>query len=132
LEECAELRITLKTISSQLGRMEARVKHAFPDVAKQVRERRSHSDPDDGPPMSSEQAQAEFDAIVKLAASGNSEQAERKLRDKSASDLLAIAKELGVSFAGGKPSIKAAREAIFGKVRESIQLSKHSPRAKQP
>jgi hypothetical protein len=40
LEECAELRRTLKTISAQLGRMENRMKRAFPTVAAQARERK--------------------------------------------------------------------------------------------
>jgi hypothetical protein len=38
LEECAELRRTLKTISAQLGRMENRMKRAFPTVAAQARD----------------------------------------------------------------------------------------------
>src|SRR5690242_4685535 len=41
LEECAELRRILKAISGQIGRMESRVKRAFPAAAAQVRERRA-------------------------------------------------------------------------------------------
>src|SRR5712664_3418838 len=39
LDECAELRRTLKSISSQVGRMEIRLKRAFPVAAELVRDR---------------------------------------------------------------------------------------------
>jgi len=128
LEECAELRRTLKTISAQIGRMENRVERAFPAAVAKMRERKV------GPQSSNatitpEQALAEFDKVVGLAASGANDEAERVLEAKSAPDLLVIAKELGVTFPKSKPSIKAMREAIFGKVRESVLLSRHNTRA---
>jgi hypothetical protein len=127
LEECAELRQTLKSMSAQLSRMEARVKHAFPAVSERALVRKT-----DGShlsaPISAEQALAEFDRVVKLATSGAHDEAERILQEKPASDLLAIAKEVGVSFPTSKPSIRTMREAIFGKVRESILLTRHNPR----
>jgi hypothetical protein len=78
--------------------------------------------------ISLEQALAEFDRVVGLAASGANDDAQKILEDKSAADLRVIAKELGVSFPKSKPSIKAVREAIFGKVRESVLLSTHNRR----
>lgn len=63
-----------------------------------------------------------------LAASGAPDEAERAVRDKPAADLLFIAKELGISLPKSKPSPNAAREAILGKVRESLLLSRHNPR----
>lgn len=127
LEECAELRRTLKTISAQIGRMENRVKRAFPTAAAQMRERKVGSRSSKAT-ITPEQALAEFDKVVALAASGANEEAERVLEAKSAPDLLVIAKELGVTFPKSKPSIKAMREAIFGKVRESVLLSRHNMR----
>jgi hypothetical protein len=128
LEECAELRRTLKSISAQIGRMESRVKRAFPATAARARDRRA-SDANSGKAnLTPEQALAEFDRVVGLAASGASDEAERILEAKSAPDLLAIAKELGVTFPKSKPSIRKMREAIFGKVRESVLLSRHNPR----
>jgi hypothetical protein len=64
-----------------------------------------------------------------LAESGANEEAERILEAKSAPDLLVIAKELGVTFPKSKPSFRKMREAIFGKVRESVLLSRHNPRS---
>src|SRR5262249_31673192 len=128
LDECAELRRTLKTISAQVGRMETRLKRAFPAAAAQVRERKVGS-PSGKATITPEQALAEFDKVVELAASGANEEAERVLEAKSASDLLVIAKELGVTFSKSKPSIRAMREAIFGKVRESVLLSRHNTRS---
>jgi hypothetical protein len=128
LEECAELRRTLKAISAQIGRMESRVKRAFPAVAAQVRVRKASAANSGNANLTPEQALAEFDRVVGLAASGANEEAERILEAKSAPDLLVIAKELGVTFPKSKPSIRKMREAIFGKVRESMLLSRHNPR----
>jgi hypothetical protein len=128
LEECAELRTMLKTISAQIGRMEKRVKNAFPTVAAQARSQKIGSTTTSKATITSEQALAEFDRVVGLAASGANEEAERILASKPAADLLLIAKELGVSFPKSKPSIKGMREAIFGRVRESVLLNRQNPR----
>jgi len=128
LEECAELRRTLKAISAQVGRMENRVKRAFPAAAVQARERKARTNRFGGATITPEQALAEFDRVAALAASGANEEAERILEAKSAPDLLVIAKELGVTFSKSKPSIKVMRDAIFGKVRESVLLSRHTSR----
>lgn len=128
LDECTELRRTLKTISTQLGRMENRVKRAFPAAAEKARVRAKSNRQLTGESILPEEALAEFDRIVGLVASGASEEAERIVESKSASDLFAIAKELGASFPKSKPSVRAMRETIFGKVRESVLLSRHSPR----
>jgi hypothetical protein len=128
LEECVELRRTLKAISTQLNRMENRVKRAFPTVAAHVRERKIGSGHSSRATIKAVEALAEFDKIVGMAASGRNEEAERILEAKSAPDLLVIAKELGVTFPKSRPSIKAMREAIFGKVRESVLLTRHNPR----
>ncbi len=128
LEECAELRMTLKTISAQIGRMENRVKRAFPTVAAQARSRKVENTRSSKATITPEEALAEFDRIVGLASSGGNRQAERILEGKSAPDLRLIAKELGVIFPKSKPSITAMREGIFGKVRESILLARHNTR----
>ena len=128
LEECAELRRTLKTISAQVGRMEIRVKRAFPMTAVQVRARKAGGAHSSKATMPPEQALAEFDRVVALAASGSSEEAEQVLEGKSPQDLLVLAKELGVTFPKSKPSVKTMREAIFGKVREAVLLTRHNTR----
>jgi hypothetical protein len=129
LEECGELRRTLKTISGQLGRMENRVKRAFPVEAKIIRERQVGSGLKAKTSITPEQALVEFDRLVALAASGANDEAQRSVESKSSADLLAIAKELGVSFSKNKPSLTAMREAIFGKIRESVLLTRHNPRS---
>jgi hypothetical protein len=128
LDECAELRMTLKTISAQIGRMENRVKRAFPTAAAQARSQKVGSTRSTKTTITPEEALAEFDRVVGLAASGDNKEAERILEGKSAPDLRVIAKELGVTFSKSKPSIKAMREAIFGKIRESILLARHNTR----
>jgi hypothetical protein len=128
LEECAELRETLKAISAQIGRMEKRVKNAFPTLAQQARSRKSGTTRSSKATITPEEALAEFDRIVGLAASGDSKQAEGILESKPASDLRVIARELGVAFPKSKPTIKAMREGIFGKIRESILLARHNSR----
>jgi hypothetical protein len=128
LEECAELRQTLKAISAQMSRMETRVKLAFPAVAKQLQERKVRATHSAKASITPEQALAEFDRVVRLVASGASQEAEKVIEEKSAPDLFIIAKELGVSFSKSRPSVKVIREAIFGKVRESILLTRHNSR----
>jgi hypothetical protein len=128
LEECGELRQTLKTISAQLSRIESRVKTAFPAVAKKIHDRKILNLKQRESSLTSEQAQIEFDEIVRLAGSNNPSEAEQYLNRQSAADLYAIAREVGVSFLSNKPSLKTLRQAILGKVRESILLSRHSPR----
>jgi hypothetical protein len=128
LEECAELKTMLKAISAQIGRMEKRVKNAFPTLGEQARSRKVAGTHSSKASITPEEALAEFDRIVRTAASGDSKQAERILESKSAPDLRVIAKELGVSFPKSKPTIKAMREGIFGKIRESILLARHNTR----
>lgn len=131
LEECAEIRQALKTISAQVGRIETRAKRAFPTltVARPARERKIVGVNSTKASITSEEALVEFDRIVGLASSGSSDEAERTLKSKSAPDLRVIAKEVGVTFTKGKPSLKALREAIFGKIRESVLLSRHNTRS---
>jgi hypothetical protein len=128
LEECRELRRTLQSIGLQVGRIEKRLKTTFPLASKTFDERRRAKDRRDQAALSPEIAIAEFDKIVRLAASGATSEAERYVEDKSASDLFFIAKEVGVSFPSNKPSIRAVREAVLGKVRESLLLGRSSPR----
>lgn len=127
LEECGELRRTLKTISSQLSRIENRVKGAFPVAAKQMNDRRV-AESKKSSSLTSEQALAEFDHIVMLASSGATSEAENYLERRPSHDLFVIAKEVGVSFSSNKPSVRAMREAILGKVRESMLLAHHNRR----
>ena len=128
LEECQRLRSTLKEISSQIARMENRARRAFPVPAKRVSEReriRSAKVSGEGSSqLTPTQALAEFDKAVQLAR-GDPQRAETFLLDKKPEDLTAIARELGISFAKGKPSIRAVKDAVFGRIRESLMLSKH-------
>lgn len=109
--------------------MEARVKKAFPDAAERIRERNSKTKGGSASSLSGKQAVAEFEDVVRLASIGSVADAERRLHEKSAADLLTIAKEVGITFGKSKPSVKMMREAIFGRVRESILLSRHNPRS---
>ena len=134
LQECIELKHTLRTISAQVSRMELRLKRAFPEVAKQIERRQSDQRAmvKKLPTISPGQALEHFDKVVDLAQDGHNEEAEHLLMTKSPEDLLLIARELGVSFRNSKPSVQTVREAIFGKVRESVQLSRHRIREPRP
>jgi hypothetical protein len=128
LEECGELKRTLKTISAQLSRIENRVKAAFPNAARQIQDRKGGGFKQSASSLTPEQALAEFDQVVQLAKSGATTEAESYLERQSAPDLLVIAKEVGVTFPSNRPSIRSMRHAILGKVRESMLLSRHSRR----
>ncbi|MGJ4897488.1 hypothetical protein ACQR2B_17425 [Bradyrhizobium oligotrophicum] len=128
LEDCGDIKRALQLIAAQVNRMEARVKKAFPEAAEKVRQRSAAARVRTGSSLSQEQAIAEFENVVRLASAGSITDAERVLSEKSTADLLAIAREVGVSFPKSKPSVRTIREAIFGKVRESLLLSRHTPR----
>jgi hypothetical protein len=70
--------------------------------------------------MSSEQEIGEFVKIVALAAKGTGGAAERALQGISASDLLIIANEVGVSFSKSKPSVRTVREGLIGGRRDLV------------
>jgi hypothetical protein len=127
LEEFVELRRTLKGIGAQLSRMESRVQMAFPAVAARSRQRTKTSAI--MPSIPREEALAEYDRIVRLAASGANKEAERTVEEKSANELPVIAQEIGVIFPKSKPSLQTMRDAIIRKVRESVLLSRHHTRA---
>ena len=121
LRECSELRQTLKAISAQLARMENRIKLAFPNVVHQRQPtRRAPTETS----LSAEDAQLRFNELVALASEGKTLEAERELESISAADLLAVTKQVGVSFPRSKPSVRAMRDAILGKIRESLLLSR--------
>ncbi|MGZ8395583.1 MAG: hypothetical protein ACXW3X_02870 [Rhodoplanes sp.] len=128
LEECGEIRNILKGLSAQLTRIETRLKRAFPSVNTRFSVKRSTA-PSASATITPEQTLAEFDKVVDLVKSRFFKEAERLLTGRSSLDLLVISKELGITFPKSKPSMKSMREAIFGKVRESVQLSSHSRRA---
>lgn len=126
LQEVSELRQTLKAISGQLGRMENRIRLAFPKISAQRPARRPKTDV---PSLSSEQASLKFESLVQLASDRRTVDAERELEDLSGADLQQIARQIGASFPSTKPSVKALREGILGKIREAVLLGRQFHRA---
>lgn len=100
-------RRALQEMSSQLGRMETRVKRAFPLEANKVQERRRTQSLQTEATLAPEQALAEFDRIVALASTGATHDADSALQKIALPDLMIMAKELGVAFPKNKPSAKA-------------------------
>jgi hypothetical protein len=68
-------------------------------------------------------------ATINFKGGVGNDDAVRILEGKSAADLQVMAKELGISFSKSRPSIRKMREAIVGKVRESVLLSRHHRRS---
>lgn len=131
LQECRELKSALVAISAQVSRIERRVKQAFPVIAQRANESVAAKRKITHSTMSSEEALAEFDRIVEIAASGSRGEAERTLEEKSNADLLVIAKELGVNFPNNKPSHKSIKSSIYNKIKESLLLGRHNIRTKE-
>jgi hypothetical protein len=130
LEECSELRGALRTISAQLARIESRVKRAFPKEADVVDSRQrklmGKSNNDQGSALTPQEALAEFDQAIRIAESGPSHEVDVFLQNKSPSELLTIAREVGLSFKSSKPSARVLIDALKGRLRESLMLSKHT------
>jgi hypothetical protein len=134
LEECQKLRATLGEISNQVSRMEKRVKRAFPESAKRVNERlrvqSARRSDTSASSLNHDQALAEFDKAVQLAGKDPAG-AEKFLLEKRLADLVVIAREVGVSFGQSKPSFKVIKDALYGRIRESLLLSRHNTQRTQ-
>jgi hypothetical protein len=129
LDELTSTKQVLREISDRVGRMEKRVKRAFPAVSaqrdrvrKEAENRRTNQ-----PPFSAEQAYRLFDEIVLSMKADQADLALKKLDGISSDNLELVAKELGISV-GTKPNRGKLERMIAGRARESVMLTRHIAR----
>lgn len=129
----AELRETkeaLRELSGNLTRIETRLKRAFPEAFSKVRgsakERTSAGEA--LTTLTSDAAKALYEELVEEARKSGFESARERLAGFSVPDLAFLRRELGASLGKKKPSAKVLIDAILGRIRESVMLSKHTNR----
>jgi hypothetical protein len=135
LGQIAELKATLREIAGRLSQIEQHVKRAF-RLPKSPPSRRTSAHqpraPLPPPTLSPSDALKLFDELPPLLESHGREGVERRLGGLEIPDLKLIVQELGAPLPS-KPSRKALTAAIFGRVNESLLLSRNrnitSPRS---
>lgn len=125
--EIHELKAVLREISGKVGRIETRLKRVFPTAFKAVKEERHALEATDTQSsLTSEQALSLFDGLVAQVREGKKTEVEDRLRDTPIADLAVLARELGVSLAKKKPSRTSLTNAVLGRLKESVMLTKHT------
>lgn len=124
-KELRELKDVLRDISSKVAQIERRVHRSIPAAfPKQPSPRRGQvpklSEPAS---ISSQEALAMYDELVRLAKERKKEAVRRQLEEMPLPDLALLARELGAPLGGKKPSRKTLVSAVLGRVNESVMLS---------
>ena len=130
IEEVRETREALRDVSKRLSQIEVRMQRAFPRLTPKkerstrggVRGAAAEST------MTPEQAIGAYDEMVELARKDDHAGVHDKLAGLGLGDLNLLRQELGASIGKKKPSRRVLEEAIIGRIRESVLLSRHSNR----
>lgn len=125
--EIRELKEIVREVSGKLGRIETRMKRAFPE-AFVATPRRSDSTAHAIPTLSPQQALQIYDQLVESARGGDRENVQRRLNEVGVADLGLMVRELGVSLGKKKSSRKSLTAAIIARINESVMLSRHVSR----
>jgi hypothetical protein len=127
--EIRDMRDILRELSSKLTRIETRLKRAFPVAYPKKSEKAAKTVADQDPAtLNPEQAMALYEELVRSSRKEEFEEVRNKLSSLNIADLALLRRELGISLGKRKPSQKTLMEAIQGRIKESVMLSKHSNR----
>ena len=129
--EMQELKEVVREVAGKLGRIEKRLRVFFPDSFPNTGTRRkAAADSFDKPPtMTPREALELYDKLVTQARSGSEREVEAAISRLELPDLALLVRELGAP-AGKKPTRKALTKSLMGRLKESIMLSRHTPRPK--
>jgi hypothetical protein len=125
-EEIKGLREVLNDLSRTLSKIENRFQRAFPSLPlRPVRIKKGVSSVREQPTLTPEKALQLYDELVQQAKAGDTKTIKERLASISIADLSLLRQELGISLGKKKPSRKALIEAVWGRINESLMLSKH-------
>lgn len=131
VSELQETKQALRDLSSKLGRIETRMKRvfpsAFPKKTEPVAKRRAPAI-QEPPTLTVEQAMTLYQELVDLAKKDQLAEVHRRLSSMNLADLSLLRAELGAPLGKKKPSAKSLTDAILGRIKESVMLSKHTDR----
>ncbi len=130
VEEFRETKEAVREVSKRLSRIEVRMQRAFPSLMpKKAGNRREKEESVAAEPtLAPEEAMHVYDELVELARKDNHQSVHDRLAGLGVADLNVLRQELGASLGKKKPSRKALEEAVIGRIRESVLLSRHSNR----
>ncbi len=129
-QEIAEIKSSIKAISSAVDRIERHVKRAFGVPSKPQGKKAASSQKGERkqskeqPSITPEQALTIFDELSTLWDREKPQEIEGRLRDMTVPDLKLIAHELGITFPT-KPSKKSLCAGIIGRLNERAMLSRN-------
>ncbi len=128
--ELREVKALLREVAAQLGRIEVRVKRAFPATfagADSPRKRQSVKN-SEGATLSPGQALELYDSLVAQMKAGESKGVRERLLAMSVPDLNVLRHELGISLGSKKPSSRGLVQSILSRLNESVMMSRHTHR----
>jgi hypothetical protein len=132
IEEVREAKEALRDVSKRLSQIEVRIQRTFPLLipkkGRGTRERVPGAAAE--PTITPEQAIRAYDEMVELARKDDHQSVHDRLASLGLGDLNLLRLELGASIGKKKPSRRVLEEAIIGRIRESVLLSRHSNRQK--
>jgi len=130
IKEIGEIKEVLRELSRKLSRIESRASRAFPSVARKSisRPKGKNSEVYSEPMMTIDEVMRIYDEMVDLAKGGKIENIHERLGSLELSNLNFLRSELGVSLGKKKPSRRILIEAVLGRIRESVMLTKHIDR----
>ncbi|OCR02464.1 hypothetical protein BCD67_00815 [Oscillatoriales cyanobacterium USR001] len=129
-DEIAELKGIMREISKKLTRIESKVKRRLISTSKisglktdplAFSEEKTEN-------LSPEQVLEVYEQLRLKAKEGNEEEVKEKLADLNLNDLTLLCSELGASVGGKSPSRKKMIDAIIGRIKQSLMLSRHIDR----
>jgi len=125
--EMHELKELLREVAGKIGRIESRMKRAFPDAFLPFQKNKSSSayGSRELASFSAADALKVYDELVNEYRAENRETVRSRLSGINTPNLLVMGHELGATLGRKKPSRKTLTEAILGRISESVMLSKH-------
>ena len=130
IQEVADIKSTLKDVSTTIGRIERHVKRSFGVMDKPKRSKNLTGSEKTAilsralPTITPERALTLFEELSATSRKEGYQEIEKKLRSMTVSDLKLMARELGITFPS-KPSKKALFLGIIGRLNERRMLSKN-------
>ena len=130
IQEIADIKSTLKDVSSTIGRIERHVKRSFGVVDRPKRSKNSTGSEKIArrskalPTITPERALTLFDELSVISHKEGYQEIEKKLQSMTVPDLKLMAYELGIAFPA-RPSKKALFLGIIGRLNEREMLSKN-------
>ncbi len=126
LAELRGLRTELQEMAARLTRVEKRVVHVYPKMAVKRTSAggTSRASSVKKPSLTPEQGLALYDILVNKARSGDQAEVMTELQEMSLPDLKVLVTELGAPMTK-RPARKTLVEAVAGRIRQSLLLTRH-------